>query len=276
MQYFFLADNLYLLSFLSIGFLPVRLWDILDILIVAYLMYQLYKLLRGSIAFNILIGLLTMYVIWFLVNELNMDLLEAVLRQFVNVGVIILIIIFQPEVRRFLLFLGNTTLRQRSNFLRRILDRNMESSEPRRDQIRNLKTAMLRMSRRKTGALIVLARNFSMEGIINSGVTLDAQISVPLLESIFNKESPLHDGAVIVDRGEIVKASCILPVSENEDIPKSLGLRHRAAVGITEKTKVAAFVVSEETGRIAFAFEGKITQKLNEEQLQSLLRKYYD
>ncbi len=261
---------------ISIGFLPVRLWDILDIFIVAYLMYQLYQLLRGSIAFDILIGLLTMYVIWWLVNELNMDLLEAVLRQFVNVGVIILIIIFQPEVRRFLLFLGNTTLRQRSNFLRRILDRNMEVSELRRDQILNLQTALMRMARRKTGALIVLARDFNLEGLINSGVTLDAQISVPMLESIFNRESPLHDGAVIVDKGKIVKASCILPISDNPDIPKRLGLRHRAAIGITEKAKVAAFVVSEETGQISFAFEGKLTRRLTEEQLKALLRKYYD
>lgn len=260
----------------SIGFLPVRLWDILDILIVAYLMYQLYKLLRGSIAFNILVGLLTMYVIWWLVNELNMDLLEAVLRQFVNVGVIISIIIFQPEVRRFLLFLGNTTLKQRSNVLRRFLDRNMESSKPRRDQIMNIKSALLRMSRRKTGALIVLPRNFSLEGLINSGITLDAQISVPLLESIFNKESPLHDGAVLINQGLILKASVILPVSENEEIPKSLGLRHRAAIGITEKAKVTAFVVSEETGNIAFAYEGAITRNLTEEQVQSLLRRHYE
>ena len=217
-----------------------------------------------------------MYVIWWLVNELNMDLLEAVLRQFVNVGVIILIIIFQPEVRRFLLFLGNNTLRQRSNVLRRLLDRNMDSSEPRRDQIRNLKTAMLRMGRRKTGALIVLARNFTLEGLVNSGVTIDAHISVPLLESIFNRESPLHDGAVIIDKALITKASCILPVSESELIPKSLGLRHRAAAGITEKAKVAAFVVSEETGQIAFAYEGQIERKLTEERLQFLLRKYYN
>ena len=264
-----------MLNFIEIGFLPVRIWDILDILIVGYLMYQLYKLLKGSIAFNILIGLLTLYVIWWLVGELDMDLLKAVLGQFVNVGFIILIIIFQPEVRRFLLFLGNTTLRQRSNVLKRILDRNLEQTQQKQDQIRAIKAAILRMSAQKSGALIVLAKNLTLEGLINFGVTLDAQISEALIESIFNKESPLHDGAVIIDQGKIVRASCILPVSESPRLPKSVGLRHRAAIGISERANVAAFIVSEETGSISFAYGGHLTRRLGEKKLNTLLNEHY-
>jgi len=263
-----------MLLLFKIGFLPVRIWDILDILIVGYLMYQIYRLLRGNIAFNIFIGLVTLYVIWWLVNQLEMDLLSAVLGQFVSVGVIIVIIIFQPEVRRFLLFLGNTTLRQRSNFLNRMIDRNFESSEQREEQVEALKNAMLRMSRRKTGALIVLAQDLSLDGLINSGVQMDASISEQLVESIFNKSSPLHDGAVIIESGKLKTASAILPVSENPNLPKSAGLRHRAAVGITEKAKVAAFIVSEENGNISYAFDGQLRRKIGEEELEKLLKKH--
>ena len=259
----------------DIGFLPVRIWDVLDILIVAILMYQIYKLLRGNIAFNIFIGVLILYVVWWLVNQLNMSLLAAVLDQFIDVGVIIIIIIFQPEVRRFLLFLGNSTLRQRSNFLGRLLDQNMEVSEQKEAHIKALKRAMLRMARRKTGALIVITKNLSLDGMVNSGVPLDASISDPLLESIFNKESPLHDGAVLIAHGQVKAASVILPVSENPKLPKSAGLRHRAAVGLSERIDVAAFIVSEETGNISLAYKGELIRKISEEQLEQLLDQHY-
>ncbi len=263
-----------MLPLFQIGFLPVSIWDILDILIVGYLMYQIYRLLRGNIAFNIFVGVLTLYVIWWLVNELQMDLLSAVLDQFVSVGVIIIIIIFQPEVRRFLLFLGSTTLRQRSNFLTRFIDRNFERTEERAEIVEHLHHAIMRMSRRKTGALIVIANNTNLEGIVNSGTSLDAIVSQSLVESIFNKQSPLHDGAVIIDNGKIKAASVILPVSENSRLPQSAGLRHRAGVGITEKARVASFIVSEENGNISFASEGKLRQKISEEELVELLGKH--
>ncbi len=263
-----------MLFLFKIGFLPVRIWDVLDILIVGYLMYQMYRLLRGNIAFNIFIGLVTIYVIWWLVNQLEMDLLSAVLGQFVSVGVIIIIIIFQPEVRRFLLFLGNTTLRQRSNFLGRIIDRNFESSEQREHHVQAIKNAMVRMSRRKTGALIVLADDTNLEGLISAGVPMEAAISEQLIESIFNKASPLHDGAVIVGDGKVKTASAILPVSENPNLPKSAGLRHRAAVGITEKAQVASFVVSEENGNISYAVDGRLRRKITEEELENFLNKH--
>jgi len=258
----------------KIGFLPVRIWDILDILIVGYLMYQIYRLLRGNIAFNIFVGVLTLYVVWWLVDQLNMDLLGAVLDQFVKVGVIILIIIFQPEVRRFLLFLGNSTLRQRSNFLGRIIDRNFEGGEQKEDWVQAIKKAMLRMSRSKTGALIVMSKNLNLEGLVNSGIVIDGQISEALIESIFNKSSPLHDGAVIMENGKVKLASAILPISESHELPSSAGLRHRAAVGITERANVAGFVVSEETGIISFAYGGKLKRNLTEDELVSLLNEH--
>lgn len=260
---------------IEIGFLSIRIWDVLDILIVAYLIYSVYKLLRGSIAFNIFIGVITLFFIWWVVGALEMDLLKSLLNQFASVGVIILIIVFQPEVRRFLLLLGNNTLRRRSNLLRRLLDRNLSSSEdqrPRRSEIQEIKSALLSMSRKKCGALIVVSKDMDMEVFNNTGIQLSARISKPLLESIFAKESPLHDGAVVISNHLVEAASCILPVSDTTALPQSLGLRHRAAVGITERLGVVTFVVSEETGTISFASKGKLERPVDEERLEELLK----
>lgn len=259
----------------DIGFLPIRIWDVLDILIVGYLLYQLYKLLRGNIAFNIFIGVLMLYVIGWLVTELKMDMLSAILGTVMNVGVIVIIIIFQPEVRRFLLFLGDSTIKGRFKFVDRFINRNFQNGEQDITLINTLKAAIKRMSREKTGALIVLRRNLFLEGIITAGAPLDAIISEPLIESIFSKESPLHDGAVIINNNKIEMASCVLPVSESSRLPKSVGLRHRAAVGITERAGVAVFVISEETGSISFAFGGKLERKLSDERLGVLLEQYW-
>lgn len=260
----------------EIGFLTVHFWDILDILIVGYLLSQLYRLLRGSIAFNIFIGVLLLYVVSWLVRQLGMDLLEAVLTEFVDLGVIIIVIIFQPEVRRFLLFLGNSTLRQRSNMLDRLMNRSQFASSEQRDrQIRSVKASVLRMARQHVGALIVLSKNVDMEGIVSSGIQLDAVITEPLIESIFNKESPLHDGAVLITGGKIKAASCVLPVSDNPNLPKSSGLRHRAGVGVTERANVAALIVSEETGRVSFAYNGQLERYLSEQRLTELLNEHY-
>ncbi len=260
----------------DIGFLPIRIWDILDILIVGYLMYQIYKLLRGSIAFNIFIGFILVYVVWWLVGVLKMDLLSSLLSQFVSVGVLMLLIVFQPEVRRFLLLLGDSTLRQRSNFFRRLIDREWETTSSEQKKVKAIKKAMLRMSRTRTGALIVIAENVNLETFSNSGVTLDAQISQPLIESIFNKESPLHDGAMVISGKRIKAASVVLPVSANPDLPKNVGLRHRAGVGVTENTEVGVFIVSEETGRIAYAKDGKLERGLEESRLEELLSKHLE
>ncbi|MEN0050147.1 MAG: diadenylate cyclase CdaA [Bacteroidota bacterium] len=261
---------------IQIGFLPVTIWDILDVLIVGYLMYRIYKLLRGSIAFNIFIGVITLLVTYWLVYFLDMKLLTRLLDSLAKTGVLILVIIFQPEIRRFLLYLGDSTLRQRSNFWMRLINKDSiaESGEKQKN-VQALKSAILRMSEQKTGALIVLANDLSLELISNSGVMMNADISSQLLNSIFNKDSPLHDGAVIIADHVIRAASCILPVSDNLSLPSSVGLRHRAAVGISERANVAAFIVSEETGAISCAFEGILQRRLSEDKLLTLLNQHY-
>ncbi|MEZ5059380.1 MAG: diadenylate cyclase CdaA [Saprospiraceae bacterium] len=261
----------------DIGFLPVSIWDVLDILIVGFLFYQIYRLLKGSIAFNIFVGVITLYVVWMIVDALKMDMLKMLLGQFVSVGVLILIIIFQPEVRRFLLFLGNTTLRRRFNFFERFFTKEYSEVEDNRrnNQIRQITGALSSLSKRRTGALIVFAKDTNLEGIISGGVSLDANISQSLLESIFNKESPLHDGAVIIGKEKIQRASCVLPVSENSDLPKGAGLRHRAGVGITEKAQVTCFIVSEETGKISLAKEGNLKTANDFAEVEKWMKREY-
>lgn len=259
----------------QIGFLPVRIFDILDILIVGYLMYQIYKLLRGSVAFNIFIGFILIYVVNWLVRLLEMDLLASILGQLVSVGVLMLLIIFQPEVRRFLLFIGDNTLRQRSNFVSRLLDRNQQQDTNRQQHLQAIKGAILTMSKSKTGALIVFANNLNVEFFSGSGVPINSSISQPLIETIFSKDSPLHDGAMIISRDNIKAASCILPVSSSKNLRKNAGLRHRAAVGVTESSNVTAFIVSEENGAISFAREGKLKKLRNEAELTKALEAFY-
>lgn len=259
----------------KIGFLPIQVWDILDVIIVGILIYQLYKLLRGTIAYTIFAGLLVLYGVWWLVDRLQMDLLSAILDQFVNVGVIILVIIFQQEIRRILLFLGNTAFKRQVRILGALLDTNLPKEKQREKQITAISAAIMRMSRKKTGAIIVCAGKVKLEGLVSNGTNLDAEVNGLLIESIFQKESPLHDGALILSDGRIASAGCILPLTEKTDLPKSAGLRHRAAVGITERAEVTAFVVSEESGYISFAREGNLERKLDEVSLQKLLRLYY-
>lgn len=265
-----LADSSWLFL-VKIGFLPVRIWDILDILIVGYLMYQIYRLLKGNIAFNILIGVVMLFFTWEFVKQLEMVVLETALERFASVGVIIIAIIFQQEIRRFLLLLGNTTLKQRGNFLGRLLDRNIP-----KDGNLGIQAALLqavqRMSKKRIGALIVFTKDIELNAIIDTGVTLDALISQNLIESVFAKTSPLHDGAMLIHKNRIIAASCILPVSENMDLPTSAGLRHRAGLGITERFEVSALIVSEENGYISFAKDGLLRRKLTEEETAQIIK----
>ena len=257
----------------KIGFLPIRIWDLLDILIVGYLMYLIYRLLRGNIAFNIFIGVLTLYVFYWLVRQLEMQLLSAVLDKFVSVGVIVIVIIFQQEVRNFLLLLGKNTLQQRSSFLVKFLLGRSET-EPQKDlkkEQKAVKTALLHLSAQQTGALIILAKDTNMDSLAYPGIPINANISEQLLESIFNKTSPLHDGAVIIRKGKILSAGGVLPLSESSNLPSKVGLRHRAAVGASEQLQVAALVVSEETGQISWAYEGVLKQDVELEELDVFL-----
>ncbi len=265
-----------LLFLIKIGFLPVRIWDVLDILIVSYTLYKLYQLLRGSIGFQILLGVFVFFGLWWLVGMLEMSLTGLILQQFFNVGVLAFIIIFQPEVRRFLLMLGSTAFGRQPRWLQGWIEVDHKDAPERLRNVQEIKAAILRMSRHKVGSLIVLSHGVALENITTSYVPLDARISSDLLESIFFKDNPLHDGAVVINQGRIVAARCILPNSERPDLPKTAGLRHRAAVGVTERAQVLAIITSEETGSISYAWQGELHRRISEERLTELLNQHVD
>ena len=251
------------------GFLEIRLIDIIDVVLVAYLMYKLYKLIKGTVALSIFIGLFTFVLFWLMIKTLNMQLSSTILDTFVNVGVIALIVVFQPEIRRFLLMLGN-----RYNLTKRFaFDRLFDSKSPGMMSfyVEPLIRACEEFSVSRTGALIVITRQSDLVDYVKTGELINAVISKQLLKTIFYKNSPLHDGAVIISQSKIKAAGCILPVSQNMNLPKHLGLRHRAAMGITEATDAIAIVVSEETGNVSFFRSGKGEYKLTSEDLRKKL-----
>ncbi len=237
-------------------------------------MYVLYKLLRGTVAFNIFIGVVLLYGIWWLVGILDMNLLSMLLGRFVAFGVIILIIIFQPEVREFLLVLGNTTLKGRLNFLERFFPEDASIlSEVKIARLNSIQNSLEYLSKSKTGALIVFSRE-PLSTIEATGVPINADISAPMLDSIFFKNSPLHDGAVLISGDKIKAGSCILPVSKNRDISQELGLRHRAAIGVTENSNALSIIVSEETGEISQALRGKIKRNISLSKAKKTISNY--
>lgn len=236
-------------------FIQIRIVDIIDIVLVAALLYTLYRLLKGTGAISIFIGIVAIFLLWQLVNALQMELLSSILGAFVSVGFIALIIIFQPEIRRFLFTIGIQTKNGNNKAFRLFRKKNKGVAL----DTESVCQACKAMSNIKQGALIVLTRQNTLMDIVLTGVTIDAQISKPLIENIFFKNSPLHDGAMIITDNKIVAARCILPVTNNSEIPGHYGLRHRAAVGVTENNDCIVLVVSEETGSISLVKNGKIT-----------------
>lgn len=234
----------------TMGFVPFTFIDFIDIILVAAIMFWIYRATRGTNAPYIISGIIMIYLMWVVVRTLNMELLSNILGQFVSVGVIALIIVFQPEIRRFLQMIG---MRQkRFNFIARIFNRNDNTSVT---IIAPIVQACREMSAHKTGALIVIGRQSDLRLITEGGIAIDAKISTPLLENIFFKNAPLHDGAVVIEGDRIVAAKCILPVTQS-DVPKSYGTRHRAAIGMSEISDAIILVVSEETGGISIAHGG--------------------
>ncbi|MDR1459047.1 MAG: diadenylate cyclase CdaA [Bacteroidales bacterium] len=256
---------------LFLDFLNINIVDVLDIILVALLFYLLYRLIRGTAAFNIFFGLLSFYILWKLVVLFRMELLSELLGQFVSVGIIALIIVFQPEIRQFLLFLGNRNPLKKANFLI-WRERTKHQNIPRLNAIIQ---ACVHMSASFTGALIIITREHNLEEYIQTGETINAQTSRELIETIFFKNTPLHDGALIVNQQTLVAARCILPVSQRENIPSSMGLRHRSAIGITELTDAIAVVVSEQTGAISCCIDGEIKQGISSEELKVILENIY-
>ena len=246
----------------------LTLKDILDILLVAFLLYKTYKLMKSSGSINIFTGILVLIVIWVIVSQvLQMRLLGSIFDKLVSVGVIALIVLFQEEIRRFLLTLGS---RHHSSSWFRFL-RGNKKTETSKEDIMPIVMACLNMSKGKVGALIVIEKNFPLDDIVRTGDVIDANINQRLIENIFFKNSPLHDGAMIISNKRIKAAGCILPVSHNLDIPKELGLRHRAALGVSQETDALAIIVSEETGGISIAYHGQFHLKLTAEELERML-----
>lgn len=258
----------------NIGFLPVRFLDLLDILLVAFLLYKLYELLKGGVAMNIFIGLVAIYLLWWLcVKILDMQLIGALLGQFIGVGVIALIIVFQQEVRRFLILLGTNSFLANNSFTRRIFNWNFQFQKQTEIDITPIVKACSNMSKNRTGAIIVIARNTDLKFYASTGDTMDAEVSKRLIESIFFKNSPMHDGAIIITENKIKAARCVLPVTDNPDLPANYGMRHRAALGISEQSDAIAIIVSEETGAISVARDGELTADVSPEELEMIMKK---
>ena len=253
----------------TMGFVPFTFIDFIDIILVAAIMFWIYRATRGTNAPYIISGIIMIYLMWVVVRTLNMELLSNILGQFVSVGVIALIIVFQPEIRRFLQMIG---MRQkRFNFIARIFNRNDNTSVT---IIAPIVQACREMSAHKTGALIVIGRQSDLRLITEGGIAIDAKISTPLLENIFFQNAPLHDGAVVIEGDRIVAAKCILPVTQS-DVPKSYGTRHRAAIGMSEISDAIILVVSEETGGISIAHGGTIHRDIAPDQLANLLQRHF-
>jgi diadenylate cyclase len=254
-------------------FIKIRILDIIDILFVAYLMFQVYLLIRGTAAMNIFIGILSVYLLWIIVKALNMQLLGSILGQVIGVGVIALIVVFQQEIRRFLIFIGNRYL-SRNRFSFEKVFPVVFGNQP-NIKIKSIIKACINMAKSKTGALIVLGRKSELSLFAETGDIVDANTSSRLLESIFNKNSPLHDGAVIIINDRIAAARCVLPVSENLNLPPSFGLRHKAGLGMSEQTDSLVIIVSEETGSISIAEHGNIYSDMDMKDLTKKLEREF-
>ena len=251
----------------SIGFLRIGWIDVVDVLLVTALFYQLYKLLTGSVALKVFLGFMSLYLFYLVVKAAGMELLTSILGQFMSVGVLAGIILFQQEIRRFLLNVGKATS---FGSRLRVFPWRRESGADRMNVTPFIEAAKS-LAGKQTGALIAFSLASDLKFFADSGDLIDAAVSKRLLMSIFNKTSPLHDGAVIISNGRIKAARCILPVSENPDVPASMGLRHRAAIGLTEVTDAVVLVVSEETGQISVVRGGEVFRNLAPADLRTRL-----
>lgn len=243
--------------------------DLIDVLLVALMLFYLYKFMKESGSLNLFIGILVIVAIWIFVSQIfQMRLLGGILDTLVNVGALAIIVIFQDDIRRFLRDVGS------QHRARRILNFFLSRKKPvatDHTEMMPIVMACMNMAKRKEGALIVIEQSDNLSEVVKTGETVDANINQLLIENIFFKNSPLHDGAMIISQKRIAAAGCLLPVSHSMDIPKSMGLRHRAALGISQETDALAIVVSEETGGITVAHRGSLHRRLTAEQLEKLL-----
>ena len=245
------------------GFIHIGIIDIIDIFLVAMMLYYLYRVTRGTNAFSIILGVVMLYLMYVVVRALNMELLSGILGQFIGVGIIAVVVIFQPEIRRFLQMLGLQQNQRISRFF------GGENNEDDLD-VDSLVKACIDMGETKTGALIVLQQTSDLSLMAEGGIAVDAKVSPSLLENLFFKNSPLHDGAIIINRNRVVAARCILPSTQSQ-VPKSYGTRHRAALGMSEVSDAIILVVSEETGGLSIAQGGVIQRDIEPEKFKSVL-----
>jgi len=256
---------------MNLDFINFSFLDVLDIFLVAVLLYYIYKLLKGTVAINIFIGIALIFLIWKITQALKMEMLTGILGYLLSGGVIALIIVFQQEIRKFLLMIGSTNFSSKRNFLKQL--KFLQSEITTETDIDTLLRAYKKLATTKTGALIVIERTNSLDFLINSGDAMNALLNEAIIESIFYKNSPLHDGATIIRDNYIVATRVILPVSTNTKIPAHFGLRHRAAMGISEKTDAICLLVSEETGDISYIKDGGFELFENMEELAEKLQK---
>jgi diadenylate cyclase len=251
------------------AFIHIRLLDVIDIILVAILLYQLYMLIRGTVAYSITMGIAIIYLFWWAVRALQMELLSSILGSFLGVGVIALIIVFQQEIRRFLIYLGSRYMDGNRISFEKILNLRFEAKS--QVKIRSILKAVLQFSQEKTGALIVIRKKSNLDMYAETGDVLNAETSSRLFSSIFNKTSPLHDGAVIVENDKVKAARVILPVTDQQDLPPEYGLRHRAGLGISEVTDSLVVIVSEETGQISLSENGILQKNISPKVLKQKL-----
>ena len=258
---------------IDIGFLNFGLLDVLDIAIVAYLFYRVYKLLRGSVAFNIFLGLVILYLSWWLVNALNMQLLATILSQFAGVGVILLIIVFQPEIRSFLLDIGKTTFGNRLDPVRHWL--NLESASP---AVKPVPVSDLLFQAvnelRENGKDAVLVLNSGEIGKLNvpKAVAIGTDFNKDLLNSLLHPDSALRTGAIVIENGKIMACSAKFPHSESDALPESVNSRHRLAVGATETADVGAIVVSGDNKSVSTAYQGYMAYDISNSELKRFIK----
>jgi len=256
------------------AFIHIRLLDVIDIFLVAILFYQLYLLIRGTVAYSITLGIAAIYIFWWAVRAMQMELLSTILGSVLGVGVIALLIVFQQEIRRFLIFIGSRYVEGNRISVEKILNLRFESKP--QVKIRSIMKAIMQFSLEKTGALIVIRKKSNLDMYAETGDVLNAETSSRLFVSIFNKTSPLHDGAVIVDGDKVKAARVILPVTDKMDLPPEYGLRHRAGLGISEVTDSLVVIVSEETGQISIAENGILQKNIPSRVLRLKLEEDFD
>lgn len=263
-----------MLNHLFISFLSFGVTDAIDIFLVAIMLYQLYKMVKGTAAVNIFIGLALIYIVWIIVRAFELKLLGSVLGKFINVGVIAIMVVFQQEIRKFLLYIGSNEFIKNKNWKTVFSFSGAASSSSRFIlDVEAVVNACFSMSESKTGALIVISRKSDLKFYINTGEMVDSALTDKMLENIFYKNSPMHDGAVIIKDNRIVAARCVLPVTESENFPSNFGMRHRAAVGITETTDALAITVSEQTGHVSLTVDGELNSSLTKDKLRYLIEK---